>query len=188
MSELDFELIDESTDQDETTTETNEESTNSAKAKDVEGEDTLPAKSNKSNFRKMSKLNKALLAENKKLKANADKAKSKPVMVDEFEDLDDEPLFDKNEFRWFLNDNPDAKDLSSEIEETILNNPTLDFQDAYAIAKANKPKESVSTNDFNTKSVNTKVRKRLGDLTPDEALKLDGWKYLEYMRLKGKVK
>ena len=122
----------------------------------------------------MSKLNRALIAENKKLKANA--SKKAVINDDEFDDLedDDSDVFDRTEFRFFVIENPEAKDFSKEIEAIVSTNPTLDFEDALALAKAKKPKESTSSDDFSTKSVNTKVRKRLGDLTEEEALKLDG--------------
>ena len=192
MSELDFELVDDSSDQwEEVTTETNESTEDFEQdSKNSDEQDTSSAKKgNKSNWKKINKLNKALIAENKKLKALADKAKSKPQEVDEFDDLeDDEPSFDKTEFRFFLIENPEAKEYSKEIESTINDYPNLSLDDALALAKAKKPKQSETSDDFSTKSVNTKVRKRLWDLTDEEALKLDGSKYLEYMRLKGKVK
>lgn len=190
--ELGFELIDEnddSTDINNNSDEWTNDSDSQESKQNSEDDTTSNAKSNKSNWKKVNKLNKALIAENKRLKALADKAKSKPAEADEFDDLeDDEPAFDKTEFRFFLIENPEAKEYSAEIEATINDYPNLTLEDALALAKAKKPKESTSSDDFNTKSVNTKVRKRLSDLTDEEALKLDGKKYLEYMRLKGKVK
>lgn len=188
--ELDFELVEDSSDQwDEVTIEADEETTPSAWAEEGSGDDTTPAKSNKSNFKKMSKLNKALIAENKRLKAEKAKAtkavKAAQISEDDFEDLDIEESFDKTEFRFFLIENPDAKEYSREIQNTIEEYPNLSFEDALALAKARKPKQSTSSSDFDTRSVNTKVKKKLADLTNEEALKLPNSKYLEYKRLKG---
>ena len=190
--DLDFELIDDSSDQWENLENENQEEqidTSDDKSKKSDEQNTGSTKSNKSNWKKINKLNKALLAENARLKDEAKKAKSKPVTPDEFDDLDDdEPIFDKTEFRFFIIENPDAKDYKNDIENIMTYNPTLSLEDAFALAKAKKPKQSQSSDDFNTKSVNTKVRKRLEDLTEEEALKLDGTKYLQYMRAKWKIK
>ena len=192
-NELDFELIDDSSDQwEQAEVETNEWSNDSdsqESKQDTEENTASTAKSNKSNWKKINKLNKALIAENAKLKAEAEKAKSKPTQFDEFDDLEeDDIIIDKNELRFFLIENPEAKEFKNEIENIVNDYPNLSLDDALALAKAKKPKQSTSSDDFNTKSVNTKVRKRLEDLTEEEALKLDSTKYLQYMRLKWKVK
>ena len=190
--ELWFELVDESDETVETKENNNEEiDTSDDKSKENDERNTSStAKSNKSNWKKINKLNKALIAENSRLKDEAEKAKLKPVTpINEFDDLDDdEPIFDKTAFRFFIIENPDAKDYRDDIENIMTYNPTLSLEDAFALAKAKKPKQSQSSDDFNTKSVNTKVRKRLEDLTEEEALKLDGTKYLQYMRAKWKIK
>lgn len=190
--ELDFELVDDSVDgQEEVTVESDEETTSSDDKSEKGSEDnTTSAKSNKSNFKKISKLNKALLAENKKLKAKmAQKAKAEESQ-DDFEDLEEDGAegFDKTEFRFFVLENPEAKEFAQDIEEIMDEYPNMDFKDALALAKAKKPTESKDSDDFTTKSVNTKVRKRLGDLTQEEALKLPTKQYLEYQRLKGYIK
>jgi hypothetical protein len=70
MSELDFELIDESADQDETIVETNEEeSSTSTKVKNEDEENTSSTKGKKSNWKKMSKAMKAKDKEIADLKA-----------------------------------------------------------------------------------------------------------------------
>lgn len=187
--DLDFELIDDADDgQDTIEVETKEwtDDSDSDESKQDSEDNTTSAKRNKSNFKKISKLNKALMAENKKLRA--EKAKqAKAKQEDDFEDLeyDDVEVFDKTEFRFFLIENPEAKEYSGEIKDIMSANPTLDLDDALALAKAKKPKESTSSNDFNTKSVNTKVRKKLSDLTEEEALQLSPKKFLEYQRVTG---
>lgn len=188
QDELDFQLIDENDDSQSANENEVEETSNSDdKSKKEEATDTSPArKSNKSNFKKINKLNKALIAENKRLK---EKLSTTKTSSDDFDDDDDDDIsFDRNEFRFFLIENPEAKEYSKEIENTINLYPNLSFEDALALAKAKQPKKSQSSDDFSTKSVNTKVRKRLSELTEEEALKLDNSKYLEWARTTWKIK
>lgn len=194
-NELDFELIDDSSDQwEQAEVETNEEiDTSGDNPKKSDGDDTTPAKGKKSNWKKMSKINKGLKMENfelrKKLK-QLEESQNKGDDLELFDDFDDEEEtgFDKTEFRFFTIENPEAKEYKNQMESILDSYPDISFDDALALAKAKKPKQSQSSDDFNTKSVNTKVRKRLEDLTEEEALKLDGTKYLQYMRSKGKLK
>ena len=194
MSELDFELIEDSADQDDSTVETNEETTPSVKTKEVVEENTTSTK--KSNWKKISKINKGLKSENSKLlekikELEASKVEDTDDDFDDVEDFDDEDTdddFDKNEFRWFINDNPEAKDFQEQIRSMLDKYPSMSFEDAFDLVKAKTPRESTSSNDFSTKSSNVKVRKKLADLTDEEALQLPNSKYLEYQRLKGKIK
>jgi len=194
MSELDFELIEDSADQDDSTVETNEETTPSVKTKEVVEENTTSTK--KSNWKKISKINKGLKSENSKLlekikELEASKVEDTDDDFDDVEDFDDEDTdddFDKNEFRWFINDNPEAKDFQEQIRSMLDKYPSMSFEDAFDLVKAKTPRESTSSNDFSTKSSNVKVRKKLADLTDEEALQLPNTKYLEYQRLKGKIK
>ena len=188
-NELDFELIEDSTDGwDEVIIETNEgtAASDSSESKTDSEENTSSTKSKKSNFKKLSKLNKALKAENKKLREQANKDIDDD---DDYDDDDDEASeFDRTEFRFFSIENPEAKDFSTEIEDIVSDNPNMTFEDALTLAKAKRPKTSTSSDNFNTTSANTKVRKRMADLTRDEALKLPNNKYLEWARLKWDVK
>jgi len=188
MSELDFELIDESADQDETIVETNEEeSSTSTKVKNEDEENTSSTKGKKSNWKKMSKAMKAKDKEIADLKAKLVNNDSDwEDEEDEFED--DSTGFDKTEFRFFTIENPEAKEYKNQMEATLDEYPNMSFEDALTLVKAKIPTESSSSNDFSSKSSNVKVRKKLADLTDEEALKLPNDKYLEYQRLKGKIR
>ncbi len=189
MWDQDFELIEDSTDgaSDEVTIETEwiDDSANAEKVDEVPN--TTSTKSKKSNFKKLSKLNKALKAENKKLREQAERNNNDDDDDYDFEE-DEAGEFDRTEFRFFTIENPEAKDFSEDIEAIVTDNPNMSFEDALLFAKAKRPKTSTSSNDFNTTSANTKVRKKLADLSRDEALKLDNTKYLEWARLKWEVK
>ena len=188
MSELDFELIDESADQDDSIIETNEEdASTSAKAKNEdEDKNTTSTKSKKSNWKKMQKASKAKDKRIADLEAKLAKQDSQSDK-EEFE-FEDEDGFDKTEFRFFIIENPEAKDYKDELMSTLEKYPSMSFNDALTLVKAKTPKESTSSNDFSSKWSNIKVRKRLADLTEEEALKLPNGKYLEYQRLKGKIR
>lgn len=186
--DLDFELIeDDDIIDDDIEIETDEEATPSGKTKEGSGEDTTPAKGKKkntSNFKKLAKINKALKEENRLLREG--KSKVDPT---EPEDDDDEPYVSSTEMRLFIVENPEAKEYKEAIETIIEESKgTLWFERAFTLAKAEKPKESEDEDDFKTKWSNVKVKKRLIDLTEEEALKLPNNKYLEYQRKKGKLK
>lgn len=187
-NDLDFELIDDSVDEQDNSTIETEEDTNTSddKSENSEEQNTPSAKSKKSNWKKMSKALKAKDKEIAELKAKLS-WKSEDDADDDFDDLDWDD-FDRNEFRFFLLENSEAKEYQKEIEWVLENYPWISFDDALALAKAKKPQESKSTNDFETKSVNTKVRKKISDLTEEEALKLDWATYLKWARSKGRVK
>lgn len=187
--ELDFELIDESADQDESTTETSEETTTSEEdSKSSSEEDTSSTKSKKSNWKKMSKTIKDLRAENEALK-KAKVTKTEDVDDEEEYDFDEEEGgFDKTEFRFFTIENPEAKEHQKQMESLLEKYPNMSFEDALTFVKAQTPQESTSSKDFSSKWSNVKVRKKLADLTEEEALKLPNSKYLEYQKLKGWVR
>lgn len=186
--DLDFELIDD-TNIDEIEVDTDEAAPASAKAEDGEGDDTTPAKGkrkkNSSNWKKVTKTNKALINENKRLRklAGVDEA-------DEDEDEDaDEAYFSSTDLRLFVVENPESKEYKDDIAAIIEDSKgTLSFDRAFALAKAERPPESEDEDDFKTKGSNVKVKKRLEDLTEEEALKLPNNKYLEYQRKKGRIK
>ena len=174
MDELDFELIDESSDQDETTIETNEDSTSSDDESETGSEEnTSSTKSKKSNWKKMSKAMKAKDKQIADLQAKLDGQSSDDDDDDGDYELDEvEGGFDKTEFRFFVIENPEAREYSKELEVAVNKYPDMSFEDALTFVKAKTPQESTSSNDFSSKSSNVKVRKRLADLTEEEALKL----------------
>ena len=189
--ELDFELVEDNDDgQSDTTNEDNESITDSEESKEGDEEDTTAStKGKKSNWKKISKINKGLKAENAELRKKLEALKANKTEEDDFDDEEDnDTWFDATEFRFFLIENPEAKDYRSQIESTLNDYPNLSFEDALALVKAKTPKESTSSKDFSTKWSNVKVRKRLADLTDEEALKLDNKKYLEYQRIKWKIR
>ena len=183
--ELEIELVDDSTDEGEDTNDSNEETLSSDdESESSDEDDTTSTKSKKSNWKKMAKLNKALMAENKKLKAAQNREVGNDDDDDDFEDEDEEELgtFDKTEFRFFTIENPEAKPFAKEIEKVVLNHPKMSFEDALLLVKAKQPKTSVSSNDFSTKSANTKIRKTISQITAEEALKLPPEQYLKWAR------
>jgi len=190
MDELDFELIDDSADQEDSTVETNEETTTSEDDSKASSEgNTTSTKSKKSNWKKMSKAMKQKDQQIADLKAQLASSDSLDDDDDDDYDFDDDTSgFDKTEFRFFTIENPEAKEYRNELESTLGKYPDMSFEDALTLVKAKKPKESSSSTSFSSKSSNVKVRKRLADLTEEEALKLDWKKYLEYNRLKGKIR
>ena len=182
--ELDFELIDDSADQDDSTTETNESTTDSEEDSKASSEDnTASTKGKKSNWKKMSKMLKALKSENEELKKSQKTTKVDDTDDEEFDFDDDSVGFDKTEFRFFTIENPEAKEHQAEMEKTLEKYSDMSFEDALALVKAKIPKESKSSNDFSSKSTNVKVRKKLADLSDDEAVKLSPAKFLEHQRL-----
>jgi len=187
---LDFELIDESADQDDSTTETNEDTTSSEEDSKTSSEgNTSSTKSKKSNWKKMSKTMKDQAKLIAKLEAKLEWTSSANDDDDEWDYEDEEEGgFDKTEFRFFTIENPEAKEYSKQLESALNTYPNMSFEDALTLVKAKTPTESTSSNDFSSKSSNVKVRKRLADLTEEEALKLSNSKYLEYQRSKGKIR
>lgn len=190
--ELDFELVEDSDDgQDESTNQANEDTTASDdKSKDSSEGNTTSAKSKKSNWKKMSKAMKEKDKKIASLESRLAKLESSSNDSDDDyeEEIDLEDNFDKNEFRFFLIENPEAKDYKNELQNQLDKYPDMSFEDALALVKAKTPKPSESSKDFSLKWSNVKVRKRLEDLTEDEALKLSNDKYLEWNRLKWYLK
>jgi len=190
-NELDFVLVDDTTDGlEETTTEATEGTTASEEYSKTDSEEnTTSTKDKKSNWKKMAKTLKALRAENAELrKAQAKKAVANDDDDEDYDFDDDEIGFDKTEFRFFTIENPEAKEYKDQMEATLNKYPDMSFEDALALVKAKIPQESSSSNDFSSKSSNVKVRKKLADLTDEEALKLPNDKFLEHQRLKGKIR
>lgn len=187
-TELDFELVDDLDGDQETDDETNESGNDSSEDKDVTDKEASKKPSNKSNWKKMAKKVRALEEENAKLKASKkDEDSSDEEDFDDLDDLDDWDSYDEQDLRLFIIEN-NAQEFKSEINSLLEKYPNMEFEDALKFAKANKPKESESSKDFNVKSKNLKVKKTLNDLTEDEALKLDNATYLKWARAKWVVK
>lgn len=188
--DIDFELIEDDADgQHEDEFETDEETTPSDDESIEDGEDdTTSAKSKKSNWKKMSKINKGLRAENAKIRAKLAKLeaqKANPVDDEDDEDYEDDTpdnSYDATELRFFFIENPEAKEVKNEITEVLDKYPNMSFEDAFALVKAKTPEQSTSSTSFSTRGSNTKVKKTLYQLTEDEALKLSPAQYLEYKR------
>ena len=191
--ELDFEIIEDNAEvQVDNDIETNEEIIPSDdESKDDNGEDTSPAKSKKSNWKKMVASNKKKDKRISDLEAKLSKEYKKPKKSEIYEyeykddgDLEDEISYDKTEFRFFLVEEEWARNYRKDMEDVLQKYPNMPFQDALDFAKAKTPPESKSSNNFSTKWSNTKVRKRMSDITEDEALQLPSDKYLKYQKKK----
>lgn len=155
----------------ETTVE--EEQASDENQNDVQEEEVV--KKNPSNFKKLSKALKWATATIKELE-------------DKLASLDEKPKQnDTTELRLFLVENPEAKEYKEGIQEALNEFPNISLEKAYAYAKVNTPK-SQDKEDFNLKNRTVEQKKKLEDLSDDEALKLDNKSYLEYMRKTGKLK
>lgn len=185
--ELDFELVD---DTEEVEIEQEEETKEDTTASDEESktdseEDTTSSK--KSNWKRMSKVNKWLKSENASLKqriAELEKGQGKQEDIDDEEDIDDGNSYDELDLRLFLIENSEAKDHKKGIIEALDKYPNMSFDDALDFAKAKTPKQSHSSTDFSSKGTMVKTKKKLSQLTEEEALKLDGATYLKWARSK----
>jgi len=142
-----------------------------------EFEEVEKPKKNPSNFKKLSKALKGATATIKELE---DKLAS-------YDEKVSTPKIDTTELRLFLIETPEAKDYKDVIQETLSKYPDMTLEDAYAFAKTKAPK-SQDKDDFNLKNRVAQTKKKLEDLSPEEALKLDNKSYLEYMRKTGKLK
>jgi hypothetical protein len=69
-------------------------------------------------------------------------------------------------------ENPDAIEFKKEMKSESEKYPNLSLDDLLTLVKAKKPTESKSSKDFSSKSSNTKARKKITDLTEEEATKL----------------
>lgn len=69
----------------------------------------------------------------------------------------------------FVMDNPEAKQYKNDIKETLSKFPQMTMEEAYRYVKASQPERSVSKNDYDLRNTQIPKRKRLEDLTEDEA-------------------
>lgn len=171
MENEEFELVDNLE-----STETNESDTNSPEI-DVEEDDnnTSSQKSkNESNFKALYRSNKEkekALAEKEALIAEQTRE------LNEWRNLNPDYVeqtqakkFDDRDVKIFKLENPEAKEHLEAIKELAVEYGSLDK--AWRIVKAELPRESKSTNDFDFKSEPVKVKKTLAEITPEQALKL----------------
>jgi len=166
-NELDFELVgtldgEEFEDQD-----TNEQDDSSD---DIWDEEETSNKKNPSNFKRLSKAHKWAIAKIKELESK----------------LKQTTAWNSEELRFFFLENPEAKEYKSKMLELMSEDKykNLDMEDLLDLAKLRTPKESEDKQDFNFKSNTSKPKKRLEDLSDEEAVKLDNKSYLEWTRLK----
>ncbi len=88
------------------------------------------------------------------------------------------------ESKFFFIENPEAKELKVQIKEAVAKFPNMSFEEAFAYAKATKPKESVSKTDFSFKSKSKPAD--IMNMSDDEASEqLSPSEYLKYVRQSG---
>mgnify|MGYP003441235679 CR=1 FL=1 len=178
------ELVDVNANLDETETV---ESADSDESLNSEGEDNTPAKKNKSNWKKMKQELKATKAELAKYKSSSDDSES-----DDEDDSDDEDTDEAISFKYapielevkFLK-NPLAQEYEAEIMANLKKYPDMDFDDAFKLAKADKP---VSETKRNLSLRSTSKPKDISSLSQEEAFKLSDSDYLKWARATGNVK
>jgi len=176
------ELVDVNANLDETE---NVESADSEETLNSEGEDNTPAKKNKSNWKKMKqelKAAKAKLAEYESSESESDDE-------DDSDDTDtDEPISTKYapiELEVKFLKNPVAQEYEAEIMANLKKYPDMDFDDAFKLAKADKP---VSETKRNLSFKSSSKPKDISSLSQEEAFKLSDSDYLKWARATGNVK
>ena len=151
----------------------NEETTPSDDESKVEGEETTPSDTpkakNKSNFKKILKASKAKDKRIADLEAKIADNKGNEEEEENEDNDSDEPLYDRVDLLEFITDTPWAWELKNQIKETLDEFPWISFEKALAYAKSQWPMESKSHTMFNTKSVKVSKKKKLTELTIEEA-------------------
>lgn len=178
MADNEEELVDVNANLDETETV---ESVDSDESLNNEGEDNTPAKKNKSNWKKMKQENKALKAKLAEYES-ADESES-----DDEDDSNSETAsqYAPLELKVLFLENPSAKDYEVEIRENLKKYPQMDFDDAFKLAKADKP---VSETKRSLSFKSTSKPKDISSLSQEEALKLTESEYLKWARATGNLK
>lgn len=165
----------------------NVESADSDESLNSEGEDNTPAKKNKSNWKKMKQELKEAKAELARLKSSSDDSDSYDDDDSDDEDTD-EPISTKYapiELKVLFLENPASKDYESEIRANLKKYPDMDFDDAFKLAKADKP---VSETKRSLSFKSTSKPKDISSLSEEEALKLPETEYLKWARATGSLK
>lgn len=164
------------------------ESTDSDESLNSEGEVNAPAKKNKSNWKKMKQELKATKAELAKYKSSTTDDSDSDDDDDSDEDDTDEPIstqYAPIELKVLFLENPSAKDYEAEVRANLKKYPDMDFDDAFKLAKADKP---VSETKRNLSLRSTSKPKDISSLSQEEALKLPEADYLKWARATGNVK
>lgn len=171
MENEEFELVDNLD-----TTDTNEQGSSSTEIETEEDDDNTSSQKskNESNFKALYKSNK------EKEKALAEKERlieEQARELEEWRNLNPDYVKqtsvkeDDRDIRLFRLENPEAKEYLDSVKETAREY-NVPLEKAWKIVKADLPKESKSTNDFDFKSEPVKVKKTLAEITPEQALKL----------------
>lgn len=168
-------------DSSEETLETNE----TVETNETEETQEETAKKNKSNWAKVS----AEAKEAKRLKAELAEAKAQ---LEEWESTNpevaeskkDSKRMERIEQELFLARNPDAEKHLDEIRNLTEKYKGMDQKDAWDLLKARIPKESESKTDFSAKSITVSPKKKLEDITEEEALKLPKDQYSKWAEKK----
>ena len=161
---------------DEVITIPNEETTTSDEQSQDVGEETTTSdpqtpKKNKSNFKKLASANKKKDKQIAELEAKLAEGWGDIEFEDDsIDDNDsDELSYDRVDLLEFLTDTPWAWELKNEMKEALDEFPWISFDKALAYAKAQIPQESRSHTMFNAKSSVTPTKKKLTELTSEEA-------------------
>lgn len=129
---------------------------------------------NTSNFKKLSKAYRKTNSELKKYKKMVEKLQ-KTDNGDEFDEWNDDL-----EMRLYFIENPEAKKHKDEVVDILDKYPNMSKEDALTLAKARSPKESDDVNDFDLSSAVRTGKKKIEDLSEEEALKLDMNEYKKW--------
>lgn len=129
---------------------------------------------NTSNFKKLSKAYRKTTSELKKYKKMVEKLQ-KTDNGDEFDELNDDL-----EMRLYFIENPEAKEHKEAVVDILDKYPNMSKEDALTLAKARSPKKSDDVNDFDLSSAVRTGKKKIEDLSEEEALKLDMNEYKKW--------
>lgn len=150
---------------------------------ETQDEDT--AKKNKSNWKKVSeKAKKAEMLEKRVAELEASLEEWESTNPDIAESKKEMKRVERLEQEIFLARNPDAEEHLDEINSLTSKYSGMDRKDAWEFLKAKMPKESTSKTEFSTKSAPVNTKKKLEDISEEEALKLDKAQYSKWAEKK----
>jgi len=152
--------------------------------KDSEEDDNQSSEKGKakSNWKKLLQKNKDQARRIQELEASSSDDNSEDVKPKDNKSVDTNT---KLEVMEFVLDNPDAKEYKSEILKVMETYAIDDVNKAFTFAKAENP-QSDTKNDFSLKSEGLKKKKRVSDLTEEEAVQLPNHLYLQWDRAQKK--
>lgn len=175
------------------TQETTEQDEATENASQDEEEDTTSWQKNKSNWKKMAETKKALEKDLKEAReelirvkewANSLYENEEEKPFNKKEEVISEDKISKLEKKIFLSDNKEAKEYLEDIE-AVQAKYWMDLEDAWAFVKAKLPPESKTKKDFDLGQKSAPVKKKLADISPEEALKLPREQQREWRKLQG---